>query len=382
MRTNRPLSPLTYLLRNAGKTIPLTAVITLAVMLVSGIIAMITSSPYSIRTTYDYSREMVGITPRGDTSKTQSILNEVRQQSPIPIDRIIICRTANTQIHSIVGKWPFYVLGFEPDAMRYYLHRQLGDQFEGRLPNPGQPEAIISEPVARNLDLKIGSILLGPEKEESFSPRNVKVVGIAKTRRWLMLAPIDYSREYHFPPVDIGIVFAKNLEEQAKLDDWAIAHFKGRPVGVVAYKQILKNTDEMFTTLFAILNVVIATLVVVLTFMMGMLMNIYQTQRLVEFGLLQAIGYTKQRILSRVLMETIVVVVFGWILGVISAFGLLNLAKAVLMDPKAFELDVFDKVAFRYTLPLPVMILLTATVTSIIRFRNFDPVGIVERRLV
>jgi lipoprotein-releasing system permease protein len=56
--------------------------------------------------------------------------------------------------------------------------------------------------------------------------------------------------------------------------------------------------------------------------MMGMLMNIYQTQRLVEFGLLQAIGYTKQRILSRVLMETIVVVVFGWILGVIFCWNI------------------------------------------------------------
>ena len=382
MRLKRPLSPLTYLLRNAGKTIPLTAVITLAVMLVAGIIAMINSIPYSIRKTYDYSREMVGITPRGDTSRTASILQELKEKSPIPLERVIVCRTASTQIHSIVGKWPFFVLGLGPEDMRYYLHRQLGDTVTGRLPLPGKAEAIISEPVARNLGLKLGSILMGPNLEESFSPNNVRVVGIAQTRRWLMLAPISYLEQYHFPPVDVGIVFAKNLDEQAKLDQWAVKHFKGRPVGVLAYFQILRNTNEMFTTLFMILNVVIATLVVVLTFMMGMLINIYQSQRLVEFGLLQAIGYTKARILKRVLTETLLVIVFGWALGVVSAYGLLNVAKTVLMDPKAFELNVVDPVAFMYTIPLPIMILLTASASVILRFRNFDPVGVVERRLV
>jgi ABC-type lipoprotein release transport system permease subunit len=197
-----------------------------------------------------------------------------------------------------------------------------------------------------------------------------------------MLAPISYLEQYHFPPVDVGIVFAKNLDEQAKLDQWAVKHFKGRPVGVLAYFQILRNTNEMFTTLFMILNVVIATLVVVLTFMMGMLINIYQSQRLVEFGLLQAIGYTKARILKRVLTETLLVIVFGWALGVVSAYGLLTVAKTLLMDPKAFELNVVDPIAFMYTIPLPIMILFTASASVILRFRNFDPVGVVERRLV
>ena len=39
----KPLALSTYLLRNAGKTVPLTFVIVLAVMLVGGIIAMINS---------------------------------------------------------------------------------------------------------------------------------------------------------------------------------------------------------------------------------------------------------------------------------------------------------------------------------------------------
>jgi ABC-type antimicrobial peptide transport system permease subunit len=138
----------------------------------------------------------------------------------------------------------------------------------------------------------------------------------------------------------------------------------------------------MFRTLYQILNVVIGTLVIVITFMMGMLINIYQSQRIVEFGLLQAIGYTKRQILSRVLTETAMVVVVGWLLGLLAAYGLLNVANATLMAPRAYAINPVDKVAYLYSLPLPIAILVVAAATITVRFKNFDPIGVVERRIV
>jgi ABC-type antimicrobial peptide transport system permease subunit len=128
--------------------------------------------------------------------------------------------------------------------------------------------------------------------------------------------------------------------------------------------------------------VVIGTLVLVVTLMMSMLINIYQGQRLVEFGLLQAIGYTKKQILTRVLTETVLVVILGWVLGLFAAFGLLNLAKTVMMDPKSYALDVLDPVAYAYSIPMPLAILAVAAGTVWWRFRKFDPIGVVERRIV
>ncbi len=381
-RRSNPLAPITYLLRNAGKTIPLTGVIVLAVMLVAGIISMINSIPLSIRTIYSYSKEFTGVTPRGDATKTLPILEEIQAKSPYAIDRVIICRVTVTEIQSIVGKWPFYFIGMNDADTRYYLQRQRVTGIEGRLPRAGLPEAVISRPVAKNLNLKIGSEILGPTKEGGFSPNSVKVVGIAETDRWLMLSSIEYLREYHFPPIDLGMVSAKDPAEQPKLDQWADKHFKGRQAGILGYFQVEKDTNEMFATLYLILNVVIGTLVLVVTLMMSMLINIYQGQRLVEFGLLQAIGYTKKQILTRVLTETVLVVILGWVLGLFAAFGLLNLAKTVMMDPKSYALDVLDPVAYAYSIPMPLAILAVAAGTVWWRFRKFDPIGVVERRIV
>jgi ABC-type antimicrobial peptide transport system permease subunit len=182
--------------------------------------------------------------------------------------------------------------------------------------------------------------------------------------------------------VDNIMVFARNLKDQNTLDHWAVKTFKGDRAIVFAYYVLEKQTDENFKTLYAILDVVIGVLVLVITIMMGMLINIYQSQRLVEFGLLQAIGYTKKQLLKRVLRETTWVLLLGWTVGLACAYGLLEIVNKILMYPHAYALDTLDPIAIRYTIPVPISILLVATLTVWLRFRKFDPVGVVERRLV
>lgn len=377
-----PLAPSTYLARNAGKSIPLILVVVLAVMLIMGVVGMINSIPFSIREIYRYSRESVAVSPRGDPEMTPKIVEEIEKDCPVPIERIILCRASSSQVRSIVGKWPFVMLGMQRKDMDYYLRRLGVKDIEGRLPEVDKPEALISEPVARNLNLQIGKVVQSPDTQESYSPKYVKVVGIAKTDQWLMLNGFDYQVQHHFPPVVNVLVFAPNLEQQAKLDKWVRDAFKGERAQVFAYYILEKQTNEMFSILYRILDVVIGTLVLVITFMMGMLMNIYQSQRLVEFGLLQAIGFTKQGLLKRVLAETFIVLVLGWGLGVLAALGMLKVAKLTLMDPNAFALNQFDPIALRYTIPIPFAIGIVACFTVAARFRKFDPVGVVERRLV
>lgn len=379
---SRPLAAYLYLLRNVGKTAPLVAVITLAVLLVAGIVALMDSIPYSIKVIYSYSKTALGISPRWDPTQTPKLKAIVEKECPVPIERLVICRAAGAQVKSIVGKWPFVVLGLEQKDMVFYLQRLKADKIVGRLPKPGMAEALVSEPVARNRGLKIGSDLLSPTDTDNYSPFHVKVVGIAQTKEWIMVTDIEYLHEFQFPAVNFLLAFAPTPQQQSEMDHWAEKRFKGSHAQIFAYHLLEKDTNDMFKILYKILDVVIGTLVLVITIMMGMLMNIYQSQRLVEFGLLQALGYTKRQLLRRVTLEAVLVIVGGWIFGLLMAYGLLNVVKATLMDPSAFSLDPFDPIAYVYTLPIPIAIFCAAVLTVWLRFRNFDPVGIVERRLV
>lgn len=354
----------------------------LSVTLIGGIIALINSITYSIETIYLYSANFLAVNPRGDFAGTAKLREDVLDNTPVKIERTITCRGVSTQVKSIVGKWPFVVIGMKRPDIEFWLDRLKVTGLDGRLPEAGKPEMIVSDPVARNLHLSLGSVVLEPTSQESYSPYPVKVVGIAHTDKWTMVTDYDYVAQNHFPPLDNMLFFAYNRGDQIKLDNWAFEHFKGERVALWAYREIDKQTKTMFSTLFAILNVIISLLVILITVMMGMLINIYMSQRLVEFGLLQALGYTKRQLLVRVIKESGAVVVVGWLLGLLLAYGVIVLFKVLLMDPNAYQIKILDPVALKYTLPVPIAIMGAALLTIFLRFRRFDPVSVVERRLV
>jgi ABC-type lipoprotein release transport system permease subunit len=378
----KPLAPTTFLVRNLGKTGPLIAVILLAVLLIAGIVAMINSIPFSIRTIYSYTQHYAGITARGDPAQVPEIKRIVETESPAPLERIIVCRASGATVRSLVGKWPFVVFGLTRPDMEFLLERLGSKGVQGRLPRPNEPEAVVSAPVARNLGLRIGSVLLRPSEPQSYSPIPVRVVGIAQTDEWLMLNDIGYQRLNHFPNIDNLLVFAKDPAQQREFDRWVFERLRGERAQVFVHFRLEEETADMFSILYRILDVVIGTLVLVITVMMAMLMSIYQGQRLVEFGLLQAIGYTRRELLVRVFRETALVLTGGWLIGVGAAYVLLLIVKATLMDPNAFSLDPLDIAAYLYTIPVPISVLAAATITVMLRFRRFDPVAVIERRLV
>lgn len=381
-RFRDPLRPGVYLVRNLGKTAPLGAVIVLAVLLIAGIVALINSIPLSIKVIYSYSRHYIGVTPRGDPTMTPVLKRTFEQDSPVPIDRVMTIRGSYIQVKSLVGEWPFVALALNPADTAFYIHRMGGTLTTGRLPLAAQPEIVVSRRLATNLGLKLGSTVLGPELRDAYSPTEVKVCGIVESDEWFALMPYDYHVLNHFPPIDSLLVFSKDPASQRELDAWATKALAGKRTELYTYDLLEKQADTMFNILYQILNVVIGTLVVVITVMMAMLINIYLGQRVQEFGLLQALGYPRRKILSRVMTEVGIVVLGGWIVGVFAAYGLLNIVKAVMMEPRAFALDTLDQSAYLYTVPVPVAISLVAFATVIGRFKKFDPVGIVERRLV
>ncbi len=378
----KPLSAFVYLIRNFKRTAPLVGVIMLAVMLVNGIIALVDSIPYSIRTTYGYLQEYLAVTPRGLSSETPHLVEIVSKGCPVPIERVMIIRGSGCVIQSIVGKWPFVVLGMSTEDANYYLKRENTSHLTGRMFVPGAAEAIVSRNVATNLKLKLGSTLLSPDLTDNYSPHAVKVVGIAESDRWFAVDSIEYQRENHFPPIDVALIFAHNRQDQTKLDAWATKRLKGLRTQLFSYAELEKETHTMFQTLFAMLNVVIGLIVGVITLMVAMLINIYQSQRILEFGLLQALGYTKRQLVWRSLREVSAVVLLGYVFGLLLAQATLSVVDYCLMAPKAFALDHFAARALWYTVPVPIVILTAAAMTVWNRFRTFDPVGVVERRLV
>ena len=377
----RPLASWAFLVRNPGKTGPLAGVIMLAVLLIAGIVTVMNSIPLSIETVYGFSRMLTGVTTRGDAAEIPA-LEALFETSPVPIEKQIRCRNTIFNVKSIVGPWPFVLYGFKSEDVGYVVQKFELGAIEGRLPNAGEPEVALTSQLATNLDLEIGDALLSPDDDRNYSPFPVKVVGIFESSEWMAFTSYGYLAVNHFPPIDVFLLFAENQQMQRKLDSWTEESLRGERAVVFTYPSLQRDTRDTFRTLFKILNVVVGLLVVVIAIMMAMLVNIYLTQRIVEFGLLQAIGITKKQLMARAIKEVSLVVVIGWVLGALLVYTLLSIIKAQLMDPKAYALNPVDPLAYGYTLSVPIVILVAAAITVWYRFKVFDPIAVVERRVV
>jgi len=377
----KPLSPLLFLARNPGRSLPMIAIIMLAVVLIAGIVAIIDSIPLSVQKVYGYSRFLTGVTPRGDMSYFPTILRHF-EKSPVPIERRIICRTSIFNVNTIVGPWPFVLHGINPNDFDYLSNKLRLGRLDGRQPISGRGEAVITKPIAKNLRLHLGSIMLSPHDEKNYSLTPVVVVGIYDSDQWFAYTSYEYLVQTHFPPVDVAIYFAKDQQTQRRLDAWADKTLAGTKANVYTYPKVERDTAESLAVLFRILDLVVGLLVVVITIMMCMLVNIYLSQRIVEFGLLQAIGISRKRLVTRTVAEAAWMILTGWIVGSAVTAAVLTLIRNVLMNPKGYYIDPLDPLAYVYTIPVPAAVLITSIAIVLIKFAKFDPIAVIERRIV
>lgn len=376
-----PLSPWVFLVRNPGRSVPMMLVITLSVLLIAGIVAIMNSIPLSVKKVYGYSRHLTGLTPRGDALLVPKLMEQMKA-APVPIEREVVCRTQIFNVNTIVGPWPFVMHGLQPGDMEYVASKLKLGNLVGRLAESGKGEAVITRPLASNLNLNIGDTILSPDDDKNYSRVETRVVGIYETAEWFAFTSYEFLSLTVFPPIDVVLYFTADEGMQRKLDAWAEEKFKGTPANVYTYGHVEEESAASLRILFRILNLVIALLVIVIAIMMIMMVNLFFAQRVTEFGLLQALGFSKSRLVRRALAESWIVVATGWVCGVALSLLLLLSVRAVVMAPRGFYIDPFDLHAYIYTLPVPIVVMAASTLTIYARFRKFDPIAVVERRIV
>lgn len=374
------LSPFLYFRRNLSRTLPMTFVIMLAVVLVASVVSVVHSIDLTVYTLYGYNRYLTGLTPRNALSIDASEIAKVRRLPEL--GELCPAHSYQTLIKTIFGKMPFPIFGLEAPGRKRILERCGLKLVAGRMPEEAKPEAVLSDDIARNMGLKIGDIISHPESEDSYAPVPIRLVGLLHGPVWLALtskAQVDSTSPFSFTGY---LAFAPTPGDaaQRRLDnaiDRVVDKGKAR---VWKFAGLVKETQSALANLYLILNLIVGIIVFAIAFVCGLLANIYFTQRLPEVATLAAIGYSRGQLLRRALGETGLLCLLGWLLGVLFTVGLLMAVRAVALAPRGLLLDPVDLRAFALTLPLPITITLFAVVTIGLRLSTLDPVSIIERR--
>lgn len=138
--------------------------------------------------------------------------------------------------------------------------------------------------------------------------------------------------------------------------------------------------DDDYGDLDKMVWIIVFVISIVVTFSTSLLYIIYFSERIDEFGLLHAIGYTKKFIFLEVFKELSIEIILGWSLGVLLSVAINQFVNTTIFLPKSLAgFPVFDLQSIYYSLPIVIFLFLTSFFVVRKKLYKMDPIEIIER---
>lgn len=369
-----------YLRRNAGRALAVLCVIVLAVTEVSTVVLLTGSLTSGLRLSLvsplRYFTEIVAAGAEVPPTITQQVERQPATRLLLPMLPEVM--RANT----LLGPASRNVFAVPTPFMPWFL-RQIGEHLiAGRLPAAGKDEAAIPAQVMRSRHLRIGDEIGQDVHPSGWLPGEFRIVGVLGG--YLQAAVVPYEAMVAFTPLrDVPGVGAYAAFAQPGKMHALNAYLDQLPLTQVrVYTHRAEVSDfrgEVRLLNWLIWSIDLVT-VGVLALATGLLNNLYYAQRMEEYGVLAAIGFTHGLLARRAMVEVAVLTLISWASGLALTRLLASALQHWLFGPQGVSLPPLALRDVLFTLPVPLLIAAFTLATVLGRLRRLDPVAIVERR--
>lgn len=294
------------------------------------------------------------------------------------VEQIYNAYCEETSISNIFGTTSSFVIFLSENDLNKMFSKSNFKLITGKMPSPLNYEIIMHETILKNKKLAIGDNL-------ELSSGTYKIVGSYSGNSMLTLGIKNHKIEQyielgsnienvHFA----GIVIPKNsLEDMnfmideidnSDFDSWTASDLKRQ----------FKEQSKSFSV---ILSIIVFVVISSISSAIGVVLNTLYNGRIDEFGILNAIGYNKKRIISKyILKEISLLIVFSWICGMIFSGIVLKIIDYKIFKPMGQTMPIFNIQSLLYTVVSLVVILIIAVVPIVVKLSKTDLISVIERR--
>jgi putative ABC transport system permease protein len=393
-----PLSSLAYHRRNKRRALLLVALLCLATLGVAVMVRLLDSIVEQVETTERYLTYLSVVQPLGDPLDP-GIVSQIRAHPDvarvIPKDDLSILVPLNTS-----GGFPVFAV---PESDVEFLVDTLELRLkEGRLPNARSNDIVLSEEIASALRLRIGD-QIGRSIDERYYrsiPTTMVLAGIleghpsAGSGRGplasvhssvsgpgvrLGLASYEYlesHKVYTFGSPSLLVVPQEGRKD--KVDCFLEAEIASSRTNVITHQLLTETLAQVSLFVRLVFSIVDLLVAVVIALVVGAVNRIGLTQRMGEFGLLHAMGYGRDRLVRRVMLETMALAGLGWIVGLGLSWLLFAWLRSNFFAP-SLELDLRNLAPIWFTAPIPLVVIAVVGWSTMRTFTRLDAVAILDR---
>lgn len=387
-----PLSPLTYYRRNISRTLPVGGAIAISVFLIAAIVTLLNSVDASISAHYGFLRRFSVLTTQGDSDVPAPVTDKAFGTPEL--NRSVSALAYVLSLKTVFGELPVPVYGVQPHDYASIL-KATGNHVApgGRLPKVNAAEVVLSRAWANNFGAGIGQLLRQTKDDLRLPPIPLRLVGIVEGGENIALCDRTFF-ELEMPAFmqrPSYLLLPRRHADLPQLDK-AVADILAHPqrlgltpadllyTRLYTFNGLVGRLRKSLGFLYQFLAAADFLVIGAVALMGAFLANIYFEQRLGEFGLLSAFGFRRERLARRVVVETGILVVAGWVLGIGFTALVFRLFDVLYMQPRGLILSSLDASALKYTLPMPLLVAAASLVTVLTRLYKLDPIEIMERR--
>lgn len=298
------------------------------------------------------------------------------------VDSVVLGITRRISITSLIGANPYMLHFVDSTKTEDFLTNTGWKLTEGRLPKPNEAEVALTQEAMRNKKLKIGDKIGDSLSRYEVLRGEYVVVGVLEGSE--VNGGIGVIDLKNLGPVPSWTFYIKPLAGQETQLENSLESLKDKwrgQITIETYESILDALNYQFSSLNQILwglNILIAS---VMTISVVLLSYIYLSNRSREFAILDALGYPKKYLTTKVVSEFAVLAFAAWILGILLSELISMLVNVLIFKPMAISsMTVFDSEVLIFSLPMFLIVMVSLVFLVTTKLYKMDPVLVIEKR--
>jgi ABC-type lipoprotein release transport system permease subunit len=328
------------------------------------------------------------VTPQStETGPDSAVLARLRSNPDIA--RISPSTFIRTELPSLVpGQgFQFDLLGLMEEDAVYLLERFAATVQDGRLPQPGAAEIVLSEDVANMLDVKVGDSYVVTSSEYYAGmdavpePVTFEVVGILDSdieAGIMSLEFLNHHEQYRQLPARFLVVAQEGRE--ADVDDFLRSEILSLETDVMTHQMLSERIRNEALPGLVMLLPVVFIVAIAFSLVIVVVNQLANDRRLPEFGILHATGRSKRWLIRRLTVETTLLALAGWGTGIGLSYLGLHLLKVTYFAAQGHHLDYVAWLPVVFSLPVPAAVAGFTFLAVRRTLTRLDAVAVVERR--
>lgn len=318
--------------------------VALVIMLYTVLTSVGDSFTNQIATVMENKNIDIAIQAKYAATPVSSIIDTATLEAITQFEEVKTCNTLLIARKRIQAKSSIFILGVS-DFNAFNM--QLGFNItQGRIFNGGDREIIVGEKIAELYNLSPGSEL------ELNSGKKYTVIGIYSS--WLnflnsgVILDMKSAQELTLKPDKVSLIFLTLRDTLKTVDVIKKINEKFPEMRAVESQQLPDYFGPIksafyFSKIISILTLFIAIFVLLNTFIMAI------SERTKEIGILSAIGWSRQMIISIFLLESLILSLVGGVVGYLFSYPVMSIIKSSFTNmtmylPSAPSFDLFFKV--------------------------------------